>query len=359
MVLHHPQTSNDQRNSSLFSTYVEATGQRDYGDREPSFLFLDPPDHTRLRGLVSHAFTPRRVRDLTPLIEEFVGGLIDSKLPSGEMEIVEDLAYPLPVRVICELLGVPHSDEAVFRDWAHDLARALDPDFMIPPDVQKRQEAGFEALRNYFENLIAERTKQPGDDMLSALIEAEQAGDKLTHEELLSTLGLLLIAGFETTVNLIGNSVLQLGRHPDQYARLVADPALARSTIEEVLRFDPPVQITGRISMTDIVVDDHAISKGEQALCVIGAANRDPEEFGDDAEVFDITRANAANHVSFGAGIHFCVGAPLARLESTIAIRTLAEKIPHFKIAVDQPVYKENFVLRGLQSLPITFQTAG
>jgi len=360
MVLHHPQTSNDQRNSALFQAYLKTTGAPDpFDGREPSFLFLDPPDHSRLRGLVSHAFTPRRVRDLTPLIEEFVAGLIDEKRSVGEMEVVEDLAYPLPVRVICELLGVPHSDESVFKDWAHDLARALDPDFMIPDDVRKRQEIGFESLRNYFEQLITERTKNPGDDMLSALIEAEQAGDKLSHEELLSTLGLLLIAGFETTVNLIGNSVLQLGRHPDQYAKLVADPSLARSTIEEVLRFDPPVQITGRISMTDIEVAGQTIAKGEQAICVIGAANRDPDEFGDTAGDFDITRSNAANHVSFGAGIHFCVGAPLARLESTIAIRTLAERVPSFEIVTDEPVYKENFVLRGLQSLPIRFQTAG
>jgi cytochrome P450 len=359
MVLHHPQTSNDQRNSALFQAYVKATGMTDpFEGREPSFLFLDPPDHTRLRGLVSHAFTPRRVRDLTPLIEEFVSGLIDMKLATGEMEIVEDLAYPLPVRVICELLGVPHSDESVFKGWAHDLARALDPDFMIPDDVRQRQEAGFQSLRSYFEQLVAERRKNPGDDMLSALIQAEDAGDRLTHEELLSTLGLLLIAGFETTVNLIGNSVLQLGRHPEQYAKLVADPSLARSTIEEVLRFDPPVQISGRISMTDIEVDGHTITKGNQAITVLGAANRDPEEFGPTSQEFDITRANAANHVSFGAGIHFCVGAPLARLESTIAIRTLAEKVPSFEIAVDEPVYKENFVLRGLQSLPIRFQTA-
>ncbi len=162
MVLHHPQTSNDQRNSALFQAYVKATGMTDpFEGREPSFLFLDPPDHTRLRGLVSHAFTPRRVRDLTPLIEEFVAGLIDAKLESGEMEIVEDLAYPLPVRVICELLGVPHSDESVFKGWAHDLARALDPDFMIPDDVRKRQEAGFESLRSYFEELVAERRKNP------------------------------------------------------------------------------------------------------------------------------------------------------------------------------------------------------
>jgi cytochrome P450 len=357
-VLHHPETSNDQRNSALFQAYIEATGVNPFDDRQPSFLFLDPPDHTRLRGLVSHAFTPRRVRDLLPLAEQVVNDIFDAHAADGEMEVVEDLAYPLPVRMICALLGVPPADNVIFKQWSHDLARALDPDFMIPDDVRKRQEQAFASLRAYFDDLIKERTRNPGDDMLSALIQAEQQGDKLTHEELLSTLGLLLIAGFETTVNLIGNGILQLGRHPGQYAKLHADPSLARSTVEEALRFDPPVQITGRISMTDITVDGQTMSKGQQAVCVIGAANRDPDEFGDDAGSFDITRGNSANHVSFGAGIHFCVGAPLARLESQVAFKTLAQRVKSYEVATDAPEYKENFVLRGLQSLPIRFQTA-
>ncbi len=357
MVLHHPETSNDQRNSALYQTFAESLDFDPIEDRQPSFLFLDPPDHTRLRGLVSHAFTPRRVRDLGPLIEKVVGDLIDARVASGEFEVVEDLAYPLPVRIICELLGVPPSDNQIFKDWSHDLARALDPDFMIPDDVRARQMIAFEGLRQYFEKLVAERTKNPGDDMLSALIQAEQDGDKLTHDELLTTLTLLLIAGFETTVNLIGNAVLQLGRHPDQWAKLRADPSLARGAVEETLRFDPPVQLTGRISMTDLPVNGHIIGKGQQALCVIGAANRDPAEFGETAQEYDITRSNI-NHVSFGAGIHFCVGAPLARIEATLALRILAERIESLEIETDTPEYKENFVLRGLQSLPVSFQPA-
>ena len=352
-LLHHPQTSTDQRNSALFQAFVEATGTDMFEGREPSFLFLDPPDHTRLRGLVSHAFTPRRVRDLSGRVQEIVDELIDKALSGGQMEVIEEFAYLVPVRVICELLGVPAADHEVFKDWSRELARGLDPEFMIPVDTRARQMKASELLMSYFEQLIAERTRDPGEDMLSALIQAEQAGDKLTHGELLSTLSLLLIAGHETTVNLIGNGILQFSRHPDQYAKLCAEPSLARSAVEETLRFDPPVQVTGRISMTELSFDGHVLGKGQQALCLLGAANRDPAEFGDTAGSFDITRTSN-NHVAFGAGIHFCLGAPLARVEAQIAFETFARRIGPFELA-DEPAYREHFVLRGLSRLPIRF----
>jgi cytochrome P450 len=332
--------------------------------REPSYLFLDPPDHTRLRGLVSHAFTPRRVRDLGGRIQEIVDELLDAAVPTGELEVIEELAYLVPVRVICELLGVPTADHEIFKGWSRDLARSLDPEFMIPTETRDRQMAAGLALWEYFEGLIAERTKRPGDDMLSALIGAQAAGDKLTHGELLSTLSLLLIAGHETTVNLIGNGMLQFSRFPDQWAALrrglPGDPALARTAVEEVLRFDPPVQITGRIAMTDLVFGEDIgtpvpLPKGQQGLCLIGAANRDPAEFGPTANSFDITRT-PNNHVAFGAGIHFCLGAPLAKLEAQITFETLARRIGPFELTAD-PSYRENFVLRGLASLPIAFNT--
>jgi cytochrome P450 len=323
--------------------------------REPSFLFLDPPDHSRLRGLVSHAFTPRRVRDLSGRVQEIVDELIDAATPGGEMEVIEEFAYLVPVRVICELLGVPAADHEIFKDWSRELARGLDPEFMIPVDTRQRQMAAGEQLMAYFEGLIAERTRNPGDDMLSALIQAEQAGDKLSHGELLSTLSLLLIAGHETTVNLIGNGILQFSRHPDQYARLCSDTTLARSAVEETLRFDPPVQVTGRISMTELSFDGHELAPGQQALCLIGAANRDAEEFGDTVGTFDISRT-PNNHVAFGAGIHFCLGAPLARIEAQIAFETFARRIGPFELA-DEPAYREHFVLRGLSRLPIRFGT--
>jgi cytochrome P450 len=354
-LLHHPTTSTDQRNSALYQAFVQNLEVDPFEGREPSFLFLDPPDHTRLRGLVSHAFTPRRVRDLGTRIAEIVDELIDEHIEAGEMEVIEDFAYLLPVRVICELLGVPTKDHEIFKDWSRQLARGLDPEFMLPQETVAKMQAASEALQTYFEELIGERRKEPGPDMLSALIGAEEAGDKLTHGELLSTLGLLLIAGHETTVNLIGNAVLQFSRHPDQYAKLCADRSLTKSAIEEVLRFDPPVQITGRISMIDLEFDGHVLSKGQQGLCLIGGANRDPGEFGPSAPLFDITRT-PNNHVAFGAGIHFCLGANLARLEAQTAIEALARRVGPFELA-DEPSYRENFVLRGLSRLPIEFGT--
>jgi cytochrome P450 len=352
-LLHNPQTSTDQRNSELFKAYLQTLDFDPFEAREPSFLFLDPPDHTRLRGLVSHAFTPRRVRDLGPRMQEIVDELIDARIGEKTMEVIEDLAYLVPVRVICELLGVPASDQAIFKEWSRDLARGLDPDFMIPADVRERQMKASEGLQEYFEGLIAERTRDPGEDMLSALIQAEQEGEKLTHGELLSTLGLLLIAGHETTVNLIGNGFLQFSRYPDEYAKLKADPSLARSAVEEVLRFDPPVQITGRIAMTDLTFDGEVLQAGSQGICVLGAVNRDPEEFGPNADTLDITRS-PNNHVAFGAGIHFCVGAPLARMEAQIALQTFARRIGDFELT-EEPSYREAFVLRGLSKLPIAF----
>jgi cytochrome P450 len=353
-LLHHTQTSTDQRKSVLFQAYLQTLDEDPFDGREPSFLFLDPPDHTRLRGLVSHAFTPRRVRDLGPRIQEIVDELIDAAVANGGLEAIEELAYLVPVRVICELLGVPAADHEVFKDWSRQLARGLDPDFMIPEDTRRQMMEASEALRSYFEGLIAERTANPGDDMLSALIHAEQEGDKLTHGELLSTLGLLLIAGHETTVNLIGNGLLQLNRHPDEYAKLCDDPTLARSAVEETLRFDPPVQITGRIAMTELRFDGQTLAPGFQAICVLGGANRDPEEFGETAGTFDITRS-PNNHVAFGAGIHFCLGAPLARVEAQITLETFARRVGPFEL-LEEPGYRENFVLRGLSKLPVAFK---
>ena len=351
-LLHHTQTSTDQRNSTLFQAYLKTLDFDPFEGREPSFLFLDPPDHTRLRGLVSNAFTPRRVRDLLPRVYEIVDELLDAALAKGGMEAVEEFAYLVPVKVICLLLGVPEADNDQFKAWSRQLARGLDPDFMLDDETRHSMEEAGEALRSYFEDLIAERTRHPGDDMLSALIEAEQEGEKLSHGELLSTLGLLLIAGHETTVNLIGNGLLQFSRHPDQYAKLRSDPAaFKKGAVEEVLRFDPPVQITGRIAMTELTFDDHTLEPGAQGLCVIGGANRDPEEFGDTAGAFDITRSNN-NHVSFGAGIHFCIGAPLARMEAQAAFEGFAARVEDFELT-EEPTYREAFVLRGLGKLPI------
>jgi cytochrome P450 len=225
---------------------------------------------------------------------------------------------------------------------------------MLDDETRQGMEKASLDLQSYFEGLIEERTSRPGDDMLTALIQAEQEGEKLSHGELLSTLGLLLIAGHETTVNLIGNGLLQFSRHTDQFDVLRTDPAgLKKGAVEEVLRFDPPVQITGRIAMTELEFDGHKLEPGSQGLCLIGGANRDPDEFGPDSQEFVITRSNN-NHVSFGAGIHFCIGAPLARMEAQVAFERFGERVSGFELTED-PSYREAFVLRGLHKLPIIF----
>ena len=353
-VLHHPETSNDQRNSKAFQQFLESGAESPFEDRTQSFLFLDPPDHTRLRGLVSHAFTPRRVRELGPRITEIVDGLLDDAIARGELEGVEEFAYPIPIWVICELLGVPPSDNVIFKEWSRELARSLDPEVMLPPEMLERRQRASDGLNGYLTGLIAERTEQPRDDLLSALIAVEQEGEKLTHEELLVTCGLLLIAGHETTVNLIANGLLAFAQNPEQYQALRADPSLAKPAVEEVLRYDPPVQLTGRIAMTEMPIGGQTVSAGEQAVCLIGAANRDPDAF-DDPDRFDITR-KPGPHIAFGAGIHFCLGAPLARLEGEIAFRRLAERVGGFELD-GEPSYKDAFVLRGLDRLPLRLRT--
>jgi cytochrome P450 len=352
-VLEHPETSHDPRNSDVFRMMES---QNPYGqefERRRSFLFMDPPDHTRLRGLVSKAFTRRVIESLRPRIQQLVDELIDGVHETGSMEVIEDLAYPVPVIIISELLGVPSEDGAVFREWSRELARGLDPEPMIPPDVVQRRIKAATAFREYFTKLIEERRKDPKDDLLSALITAREEGDKLTNDELLSTLILLLIAGHETTVNLIGNGVLSLLRNPDEFYRLQKEPSLARQAVEETLRYDPPVMFTGRVAMGDISLDGMTINKGAQVIVLIGAANRDETVF-NDPHRFDITRTPNP-HLAFGMGIHFCLGAPLARVEGEIALATVARRLPSMKLESDQLEYRENIVLRGLAALPVTF----
>ena len=319
-----------------------------------SMLDRDPPDHTRLRGLVSKAFTPRALERLRPEIQQIVDGLLDEVEARGSMDLVEEFAYPLPVRVICEMLGVPVKDHERFKAWGLDIARGLDA-IMLPPDseVGQRSVSGRRALADYFRGLIAERRAAPRDDMLSALIAAEEAGDKLNEEELLATCILLLVAGHETTVNLIGNGTLALLRHPDQLQKLRENPGLIVTAVEELLRFDGPVQRTARIPSQDITIGGRTIGKGEMVMPFLGAADRDPTQF-PDPDRLDITRADN-RHIAFGMGIHFCLGAPLARLEGQIAINTLLARLPKLALATDRPQFRQSLTLRGLQALPLSF----
>lgn len=319
-----------------------------------SMLDRDPPDHTRLRSLVSAAFTPRVVEGLRPRIQQLVDGLLERVEGAGSMDLIEEFAYPLPVNVICEMLGVPVEDHEQFKDWGLDIARGLDA-ILLPRDseVLRRAIAARHALADYFHRLIAARRAAPRGDLLSALIAAEEAGDKLSEEELLATSILLLVAGHETTVNLIGNGTLALLRHPDQLRRLRADPALIGSAVEELLRYDGPVQRTARIPSADVVIGGRTIAKGDMVMPFIGAADRDPTHFVD-PDRLDITRADN-RHIAFGWGIHFCLGAPLARLEGQIAINTLVRRLPKLALATAQPEYRQSLTLRGLKTLPVSF----
>jgi pimeloyl-[acyl-carrier protein] synthase len=319
-----------------------------------SMLDRDPPDHTRLRGLVSKAFTPRVVEGLRPHIQEIVDRLLDDVVGAGSMDLIEEFAYPLPVIVICEMLGVPVEDRERFKNWSDDIARGLDA-VMLPPgsEVSRRSTASRHALGQYFRELIAKRRASPRGDVLSALIAAEEAGDKLSEDELLSTCVLLLIAGHETTVNLIGNGTLALLRHPGELRRLRENPGLIGGAVEELLRYDGPVQRTARMPSSDITIGGRTIAKGEMVMTFIGAADRDPAQF-PDPDRLDITRTDN-RHIAFGWGIHFCLGAPLARVEGQIAINTLVQRLPKLALATERPEHRESLTLRGLKSLPVTF----
>jgi cytochrome P450 len=319
-----------------------------------SMLDRDPPDHTRLRGLVSKAFTPRALEGLRSHIQQIVDRLLARVEHRGAMDLIDEFAYPLPVLVICELLGVPVEDQERFRHWGLDIARGLDA-IMLPPDseVARRSMAARHALSDYFRELIAKRRAAPREDMLSALIAAEEAGDRLNGEELRATCILLLVAGHETTVNLIGNGTLALLRHPDQFAKLRDNPRLIGTAVEELLRYDGPVQRTARIPSEDITIGGHTIGKGEMVMPFLGAADRDPAQF-PDPDRLDITRADN-RHIAFGMGIHFCLGAPLARMEGQIAINTLLQRLPELALATDRPEFRQSLTLRGLSRLPVRF----
>jgi pimeloyl-[acyl-carrier protein] synthase len=319
-----------------------------------SMLDLDPPDHTRLRALVSKAFTPRVVEQLRPHIQSIVDDLLRRLNGAHAMDLIEDFAYPLPVIVICELLGVPVSDRERFKQWGLDVARGLDA-LMLPLDspVIVRARASRFALTDYFRQLIAERRRAPRADLLSGLIAAEEAGDRLSEEDLLATSILLLLAGHETTVNLIGNGTLALLRHPAQLQRLREDPGLIGSAVEELLRYDGPVQRTARIPSEDVVVGGRTIPAGDMVMPFIGAADRDPAQF-PDPDRLDLGRT-PNRHIAFGLGIHFCLGAPLARVEGQIAINTLVQRFPKLALATDSPQFRQSLTLRGLSTLPVAF----
>ena len=314
-----------------------------------SLLGLDPPDHTRLRVLVQKAFTPRVVEQLKPRIQELVDGLLDEAERRGELELVEELAYPLPVTVIAEMMGVPVEDRERFQQWSRVLAASLDP--IQPAERIAQTEPARIALTEFFRNLVEQRRQEPRDDLLSALVRAEEEGDKLTEQELLVMCNLLLIAGHETTVNLIGNGTLALLRHPEQLERWRRGDVADESAVEELLRYDGPVQLTGRVPVEEVEFGGRQVEPAQPVIALLGAANRDPEVF-DDPAGLDLGR-QPNQHFAFGRGIHFCLGAPLARLEGQIALGSLVRRFANLRLA-GEPAWRDQVVLRGLERLPVS-----
>ncbi len=318
------------------------------------FLFRDPPDHTRLRGLVSKAFTPKVVESLRDRTQQVVDELLDRAIEADRVDLVEEFAYPLPVQVICDLLGVPHEDEDRFKHWSNALARGLDPDFLLTEEIIDERGQAVVQFAQYFFELLAERRRAPGEDLLSRLVEAEDGGVVLSEPELLSTCILLLVAGHETTVNLIAGGVLALLRHPDQFERFRTDPSVTRSGVEEMLRYVSPVQLTGRAFVEDCEFGGVRFEAGDFAMLLLASGNRDEAQF-EDPDRFDISRS-PNNHLGFGFGIHHCLGAPLARMEAQVALSALVRRAPRLSLTVDDVVYKHNVVLRGMESLPVAMR---
>ena len=354
-LLRNPDVSVEDRNAGIDRR------ARMFGDDDPrrvrgtsAILNLDPPDHTRLRRLAGKAFTPRRVDALGPRIEALVDQALDRVAAPGPagMDVIADLAFPLPFAVISELLGIPTDDGDRLRDVSHTLVRTLEP--LTSPDDIPLLLAASDAMYAHVEETIRWKRANPADDLLTALIRVEEDGDTMSHQELHDQVALLYIAGHETTVNLIGNGTLALLRHPAELARLQAEPTLIANAIDELLRFDGPVQFSRRILLTDLEIDGVTIPARSFVFTVLGAANHDPEHFGPDADALDLTRRLAPQHLSFGGGIHHCLGAVLARAEARAAIGGLVRRFPTIALASDTPAWNGRLVLRGLDALPVT-----
>jgi cytochrome P450 len=351
--LKDPSLSVEERNAnpSEFDKMVEEMIGDRVGRGERSMLSRDPPDHTRLRKLVTKAFTPRVIEDLRPRVAALVGELLDAAGErGGEFDVIHDFAFPLPFAVISEMLGVPAADGQRLREWSGLMVRTLEPlpDVSLVPKIVEASDH----MYAHVSGLIAKKRREPGDDLLSALIAAEEHGDVLSDDELVEQVVLLYIAGHETTVNLIGNGVLALLRDRDELRRLQSDPTLMPGAVEEFLRFDSPVQMTRRITLKEIEIGGRTIEKGAFCALVLASANRDPDHFGPTAERLDVSRPDAHQHLSFGGGAHYCLGAALARVEGQVAIGSLIERFPDLELA-GEPTYNGRLNLRGLETFPV------
>jgi cytochrome P450 len=352
-ALRDPRLSKDH--ARMRRWHARQTGREDLGGLRDRFgrsmLHADPPEHTRLRKLANKAFTARRTEGLRPRIEAIVEGLLDAARAAGPtMELIEALAYPLPVTVICELFGVPPSDRDRLRAWSAQLVNQTDG--VLTPDSQRIEQAADE-FEEYLRDLMDKRRAEPANDILSALVAVADSDEQFTDNELVSTCYLLLVAGHQTTVNLIGNGTLALLRHPDQLRRLQRDPTLIRSAIEELLRYDSPVQRVTRIVVGQLEIGGYILGDGEFVSPVLAAANRDPDYF-PDPDRLDLGRASN-RHLSLSNGSHFCLGAPLARLEGEVAIGALVQRLPALRLATETITWRSKSTFRGVEALRLAY----
>lgn len=352
-VLQDSRFSVDRRQSNLFRRLQPFASLRpDFTEAiTRALLMVDPPDHTRLRRLVNKAFTPRVVENLRPRVQLIVDNLLDRVAKRKEMDLIRDLAYPLPVIVISEMLGIAADDHAKFKAWSDALTALVDP--MQAEDGMGPAQEAYVQLSAYLRRVFEERRREPRQDLISALVSVEEHGDSLTDAELLSLSALILSAGHETTTNLLGNAVVALLRHPRERRRLQDDPSLIGSAVEEFLRYDSPVQLTDRVATEDCEIVGQTVRKGVLVGLVLASANRDPERFAD-PDRLDLARQDN-HHVAFGHGVHFCLGAALARTEAQIAISALLRRFPDFDGEKDPKEWKRSIVLRGPTSLRLSF----
>jgi cytochrome P450 len=348
-VLRDPRFSSSPVHQSGYKPPVYPPDDPRAGLPAADLLTLDPPDHTRLRRLVSKAFNPKVIPDLEAWIREVADRLLDGIDAPAGFDLIETFALPLPIAVICHLLGVPIEDQAKFRVWGHDIATTLEPQTDVA--AKNRTRASELALTAYLRDLVEKRRTEPDDSLLSFLVAAEEEGDRLSSGELVATAALLLVAGFETTVNLIGNATVALLGEPEQWRRLGEEPALVPAAVEELLRYDSPVQMTSRIATDDIELDGATLPKGAAILVAIGGANRDPDVF-DHPDQLRIDRPEASRHLAFSLGIHHCLGAALARLEGRVAIDELTRRYPKLEV-VGIPTRRQLLVLRGYEQLAV------
>jgi pimeloyl-[acyl-carrier protein] synthase len=315
---------------------------------EQLMSFSDPPDHTRLRGLVQRAFGPRMVEGLRGRVQQVADELLD-EVADGEFELISDFAWQFPLVVVAEMIGVPLEDRQRFHDWSRDIAPSFE--LVLPPEAADAAERATQEFTAYFHRLVEERAREPRGDLLTALVEAEEQGTRLSARELVVNLILIVGAGHETVMNLIGNGMLTLLRNPDQLERLRREPEIMDDAVEELLRYESPVQMTTRFPSEDIEIADQTIPAGTRVSVILAAGNRDPERF-PDPDRLDLTRGDH-HHLAFGGGIHYCLGNALARIEAATAFRTLIERFPRLELATDTPEFRDTVLLRGLKALPL------